>query len=116
MEKSVNNLIINEVNKLADYIKETKDYQDYLFLFNKLKENDKALEYIDKIKKLQQEIVKKEVNGDDITSLDNEIKELLDKLNRIPLYIEYINKQKELNEEYQIIKNTLDDYFYELFN
>lgn len=116
MEKSVNNLIINEVNKLVDYIKETKDYQDYLFLSNKLKENDKALEYIDKIKKLQQEIVKKEVNGDDITSLDNEIKELLDKLNRIPLYIEYINKQKELNEEYQIIKNTLDDYFYELFN
>lgn len=116
MVKSVNNLILDEVNKLVDSIKETKDYQDYLFLSNKLKENDKALEYIDKIKKLQKEIVKKEVNGEDVTSLEHDISNLLDKLNKIPLYVEYINKQKELNEEYQIIKNTLDDYFYELFN
>lgn len=116
MEKSVDNIILEKVDNLVNFIKQSKDYQDYIFLSNKLKENDKALEYINKIKQLQKEIVKKEVNGEDVTSLEHDISNSLDKLNKIPLYVEYINKQKELNEEYQIIKNTLDDYFYELLN
>ena len=116
MEKSVNNLILDEVNKLIDCVKSTKDYQDYLILSEKLKKNDKVLGYIDRIKTLQKQIVKKELNGEDISELDTEIKELLSQLDRIPLYVEYINKQKYLNYEYQNIKNILDDYFYKLLN
>ena len=116
MEKSVNNLILDKVDNLVNYIKTSDEYNDYLFLTKKLSNNKKAVEYIDQIKRLQKEIIKKEIKGDDITSLEKEINYLLDELNKIPLYIDFINKQKELNEIYQYIKNRLDEYFYNILN
>ena len=116
MEKFVNNLILEKVDNLVNYIKSSQEYQDYLFLSKKLSNNKKALEYINQIKKLQKEVVKKEVNQEDITDLEKEINLLLDKLNQIPLYVEFTNKQKELDEIYQTIKNRLDEYFYKVLN
>lgn len=116
MAKYVNNLILDKVDNLINFIKNSQEYKDYIFLSEKLSSNKKVNNYINQIKKLQKEIVKKEVNHEDISKFEEEISFLLDELNKIPLYVEFTSKQEELNEIYQYIKNTLDQYFYNILN
>ncbi len=116
MVKSVDNLILDKVDNLVGFIKDSQEYKDYVFLSNKLATNRKVNDYINKIKSLQKEIVKKEVIGEDISELEIEIKSLLEKLDKIPLYKEFIDKQEELNEIYQLVKQRLDEYFYNILN
>ena len=116
MEKLLNKIILDHVDNLITFIKKSNDYKEYLFLSEKLSNHKKIQEYISRIKNLQKEIVKKELHNEDITTLEEEINKLLDKLNRIPLYVEFINKQTELDEIYQNIKTRLDEYFYKILN
>ena len=116
MEKSMNNEILKEVDKIIAFIKASDIYQDYLFLEEKLHKNEKVSNLIKEIKKLQKELVKKEAKNEDITDLNNQINTNLEELNRIPLYVEYTDKQAILNEMYQTIKSRLDDYFYDKLN
>ncbi len=112
----MNNKILNEVESIVSFIKESDTYKDYIFLKEKLSNNEKAMSLINEIKTIQKQLVKKEVNNEDIKDLDNLIKEKEEELNKIPLYIEYINKQEQLNDLYQDIKQRLDDYFYNQLN
>lgn len=112
----MNKEILNEVDKIIEYIKDTDDYKDYIYLKEKLSNNDKANNLIKEIKNLQKDIVKLELEKKDITELDNKIKSNLQELNKMPLYVEYMQKQEILNDMYQIIKSRLDEYFYDKFN
>lgn len=112
----MNNKILNEVDKIIEFIKESDEYKDYIYLEEKLSNNDKALALIKEIKDTQKEIVKLELKKADVSDLELKIKNNLAKLNKIPLYVEFINKQEELNEMYQIIKMRLDEYFYDKLN
>lgn len=112
----MNNKILNEVDKIIEFIKESDDYKDYIYLKEKLSKHDKANNLINEIKKLQKEIVKLEVNKQDTKELDNKIKEDLEELNKIPLYVDFIKKQEKLNDYYQTIKTRLDEYFYNKMN
>lgn len=116
MEKSLNNLELEKLNDIINYIKSSKQYKDYIYLHNKLANNKEAISYINEIKKLQKKIVQNQSQNNDITILEEEINILLTKLNTIPLYVDYINKQTELNEFYNYLKNTLDNYFTDLVN
>ena len=112
----MNNDILNQVDNIVSIIKDSDDYKEYLYLKEKLSKHDKANTLINDIKKLQKELVKKRVNKEDISSLEKDINDKLDSLNKIPLYVDYINKQEFLNMIYQNIKNRLDDYFYNKLN
>lgn len=112
----MNNKILSEVDKIIEYIKDTDDYKDYIYLKEKLSKNEKANNLINEIKNLQKDIVKLELESKDITELDNKISNNLQELNKMPLYVEYTQKQEILNDIYQTIKNRLDDYFYTKFN
>ena len=112
----MNNKILNEVDKIIEFIKESADYKDYIYLKDKLSKHEKANNLINEIKTLQKQAVKQEINKMDTKELDNKIKEKLDELNKIPLYRDFIDKQEILNDMYQAIKNKLDDYFYEKLN
>lgn len=116
MEKFVNNLILEKVDNLISFIKESQEYKDYIYLSEKLSNNKKVQDYIKRIKVLQKEIVKKEVNKEDVTHLEDEVKTLLAELDKIPLYTEFVDKQMELNDVYQMVKTSLDDYFYNILN
>lgn len=116
MEKFVNNDIVNKIDEIVVFIKDSKEYQDYLFLFNKLSKNDRCNSLIKQVKTLQKELVKKQSCGQDINELEQKINELVSELNTIPLYVEFVDKQQELNEIYQSIKARLDNYFNDLFN
>ncbi len=112
----MNNKILNEVDKIIEFIKESDDYKDYIYLKDKLSKHEEANNLINEIKLLQKKIVKLEVNKQDTKDLDNKIKANLDELNKIPLYRDFIDKQEILNDYYQTIKNRLDEYFYNKMN
>lgn len=116
MEKFVNNLILEKVDSLVKFIKESQEYKEYIYLSEKLSNNKKVQDYIKQIKVLQKEIVKKEFNKENIMHLEEEIKTSLAELDKIPLYKEFIDKQEELNEIYQLVKQRLDEYFYNILN
>lgn len=116
MEKFVNNNITSKIDEIIDFIKDSKEYQDYLFLFDKLSKNDRCNSLIKQVKTLQKELVKKQARGQNINELEEKINKLVSELNAIPLYVEFVDKQQGLNEVYQSIKIRLDDYFNDLFN
>lgn len=112
----MNNEILKSVDELVSFIKESDDYKEYIYLKDKLSHNEKANTLIKEIKKLQKELVKKESNNIDVKELDKSINDKLNELKKIPLYNDFINKQEELNDLYQLIKNRLDNYFYNKLN
>ena len=112
----MNKEIINEIDKIVEYIEETDTYKDYKYLEEKLSKHEKAKSLIKDIKAIQKELVKLEIKKEDTKELENNINEKISQLNKIPLYREYIDKQEELNDMYQLIKNRLDDYFYNKLN
>ena len=116
MEKFVNNNITSKIEEIIDFIKDSKEYQDYLFLFDKLSKNDRCNSLIKLVKTLQKELVKKQAHGQNVNELEKKINKLVSELNTIPLYVEFIDKQQDLNKIYQSIKIRLDNYFNDLFN
>lgn len=116
MEKFVNNIILEKVDSIIEDISTSKVYNDYQFLSDKLSKNKNIMDIIERVKSLQKQIVKKELLKESTTELENEISLLLGELNKIPLYFEFIDKQKELDSIYQSIKERLDEYFYDILN
>lgn len=116
MEKFVNNNITSKIEEIIDFIKDSKEYQDYLFLFDKLSKNDRCNSLIKLVKTLQKELVKKQDQGQNVNELGKKINKLVSELNTIPLYVEFVDKQQDLNKIYQSIKIRLDNYFNDLFN
>lgn len=116
MEKYVNSDILKKIDDIVTTIKESREYQDYMFLFDKLSKNSKCNNLIKEIKLAQKELVKKESFGEDISQIEDKINDLVAELNTIPLYIQFTLKQQQLNTIYQNIKEELDNYFNNLFN
>ena len=61
-------------------------------------------------------MVKKELRKEPILELEKEIDIILKELNQIPLYVEFVSKQQELNQIYQDLKERLDYYFFDLLS
>ena len=116
MESFVNNKILEKVDDIVSTIKDSKEYQDYQFLFSKLSQNEKVNDLIKEVKDLQKRIVKKEVLQESTIDLEKQVNSLLEQLNQIPLYVEFIQKQEELDQIYQNIKDKLEQYFYMVLN
>lgn len=116
MVRFMNNNILIKVDKLISYVKDTEEYKDYIYLYNKLKNNSLVNKLIKEVKDIQKKIVKEESLGNDTKGLEERVSELLKDLNGIPLYTEFVDKQSELNIMFQTIKQTLDDYFFNKLN
>ena len=112
----MNNLILDKVDEIINYIKETSEYKDYLFLKDKVSKNNKINNLIEEVRTIEKELVKLEVNNKDITDLEKEYNSKLEELNKIPLYKDYVDTVEKLDNIYQDIKNRLDNYFYEKLN
>ena len=116
MEKSVNNLILEKIDDIVDMIQDSKEYHDYQILYQKLKKNQKVNDFIVKVKDIQKTIVQRQVRKEPVENLESELNSCLKQLERIPLYTEFVEKQQELNEVYQTVKEELDRYFYNTLN
>lgn len=99
------------VNDVVSSITESDEFKECIRLKEKMEENSEIKELVETIKKLQKKYVR---------TLDEEVKEELDKLQErldsIPLYDSYQKKLAEVNRKIDIIKDELNDYFYKVVN
>lgn len=114
MEKLVSNKEIEEkALELVKTIKKDNDYKEYIELRKKIKSNKEIIEAIDRVKSLQKSYVKS-------AYLDNNIKQELDNelslLESIPLYKEYLIKEKKINNILINIREGLNIIFEDILN
>ncbi len=95
-------------NELIESIKDSELYKRYILLKEKMLQDKEISTLIEQVKTLQKKAVKESNKGNDINSIEEDIKTKIDKLNSIPLYVDYDNTMKDLNDELQIIKNTIE--------
>ncbi len=111
MENLSNQEILNKVQEIVDFVKSTEDYQNYLYLEEKMKKHPIIPKMIEEIKKVQKEVVQRESKGLDITMLEQDISSLESELKDIPLYQDFLTEQEKLNELFIHIKNTVEQFF-----
>lgn len=116
MEKFVNNLILEKVDEIVSTIKDSKEYQDYQFLKEKMSHNQNVMKFIDEIKVKQKELVRKKYYHEDTGSLEEELAILENQLKMIPLYCEFLDKQMELNEIFASTKEKIENFLDENIN
>lgn len=111
MENKNKKLILDKIDELVELVKNTEDYKRYSFLKKEMAKNNVLMNLINEIKKLEQNVVKKEYYHEDVTSLrlylDNKKKELL----AYPSYQEYLYLQEDINNQLQNIRSILEDSF-----
>jgi len=95
-------------------IKKGSEYQDYLELEQKMLQNQEIQDLICSIKKLQKQLVKLEYERKDTTEVNLEYQKNLELLNAFPLYVAFVEKQRQVNEVLQDVKFQIEDFFEQL--
>lgn len=114
MEKLVSNEeILDKALELVKEIKNDKEYREYVTLRNEIKSNKEIIKRIENIKTLQKQYIKSAYLDDEIKAkLDKELSELED----IPLYKEYLLKEKKINNILISIKEGINSSFDNILN
>ena len=107
----MNNELRESLSEIIEEIKLSKEYQDYLKIEEKLKSNKEITDLISDIKKLQQELVKKEYYKNDLTNRKEEYNSKLEELNSYPLYVTYLESQRKINEKLQCVRGEIQSFF-----
>ena len=102
---------MEELNKIIDYITNSSEYKKCISLKNKMSNNTKLMDKINKVKVLQ----KKYIKSNDL-SIKKELDLLIDELNDEPLYYNYMNNLEKVNEMISFVNDELNDYFYKVIN
>ena len=93
---------MEELNKIIDYITNSSEYKKCISLKDKMSNNSKLMDKINKVKVLQ----KKYIKSNDL-SIKKELDLLIEDLNNEPLYYNYMNN---------LDNDELNNYFYRVIN
>ena len=102
---------MEELNKIIDYITNSSEYKKCISLKDKMSNNSKLMDKINKVKVLQ----KKYIKSNDL-SIKKELDLLIEELNNEPLYYNYMNNLEKVNEMISFVNDELNDYFYRVIN
>ena len=105
MNKEVN----DKIDEIIKEIENSPEYQKYLSLREKIKNNKELMELINKVRVMQKDVLHKKAK-------EEELNKLVDELNSQPLYREYNNTLYEINNTYGIIESSLNNYFDRIIN
>ena len=104
--------LYSAIDEIVLSIKESKEYKMSISLKEKMDNNIDLKNKINKIKNLQKKYIR--------SGYDSSIKSELDKLNEelfnIPIYKIYLDNLEVVNQKLDYVKDSLNDYFYKLFN
>ena len=103
--------ILNDVEKLKTKVLNSKEYKDFKKYEEKLDKNKEINDIINKIKKVQQTIIKKEDKNEEIDKEQVELNTLYQKLDTYDDYKKYIESSKKLNEIITSIQKEFENYF-----
>lgn len=110
MENKSWNKVLERVDSLVSDILESELYLSYQNIADQLEKHERAMSYIEQIKAKQKEIVLSEARGENTASFEREVLSLQKELECIPLYQEYLEKQKELDFLFQSLKGFLEEH------
>ena len=99
------------IDDLVLTITDSFEYQECLKIKKKMSNNRDITDTLNKIKLLQ----KKYVRSNDKT-IKKELDILEEKLTSIPIYNIYLHNLEIVNEKIEYVKDSMNDYFYHLFN
>ena len=102
---------MEELNKIIDYITNSSEYKKCISLKDKMSNNSKLMDKINKVKVLQ----KKYIKSNDL-SIKKELDLLIEDLNNEPLYYNYMNNLEKVNEMISFVNDELHNYFYRVIN
>ncbi len=105
----MNKEVLNKVDEIIKEIEGSSEYQKYLILKDKISQDKKLMELINKVRVMQKDVLHKKKSKE-------ELDQLLNELNTHPLYLEYNNIIYEINNTFAIIENNLNNYFDQLMN
>lgn len=105
------NNIISDVEELKEKILSSEEYKNYKKYEEILDNNEEVNKIINKIKKVQQEIVKKEDKQEDTDKEEIELQSLYKELDTYEDYTNYINASKIFNEMITYIQKEFENYF-----
>ena len=112
----MNKKILNKVDEIINIINGSEEYQRYIEISNKMKDNKEIMALIDEVKQLQKKLVKEQSLGRDTSSIDEEINNKLKELQEYPIYLEYIYLQEDLNNSIDLIKTSIENYINNITN
>ena len=101
----------NSLDEVINTIKDSKEYKTCIELKERMDNNSEIKNLVKEIKIKQ----KKYIKSNDSNIL-NELKELENKLNEIPIYHVYLDNLEVVNNMINYVKDELNDYFYNLLN
>ena len=106
---------MEEVYKCLDEvilsIQNTKEYQRCISLKEQMNDNPEILSLVEEVKNCQKKYIR---SGYD-SKIKEELDELENKLNSIPVYAVYLENLMKVNEMIEYVKEHLNDYFDTLF-
>lgn len=102
-----------ELEDIVFYIKNSDSYKKCIELKEKMSTNVEIKGLVDSVKKLQKEYVRSNYQDDGIKK---ELNTLNERLNSIPIYVDYISNLSDVNNMISLVTDSLNDYFYKLLN
>ena len=107
-------MINSSISELFNTIENSKLYKDYKKMADILNRDSEIKEIIDEIKELEKKATYWENIGDNkYLEIDEIIKEKANILNNKQVYIEYLEKMEEFNNELAISSNMINKYISE---
>lgn len=103
--------VLQEIDQLVEIIEHSNEYQTYLSIQQKMSQNKELMQLINHIKETEQDLAKKEQFGLNTEDTTQTLNELISKLEEYPIYQEYLVRQEDLNQQFQLITNTINHYF-----
>ena len=100
------------IDEVVSCIKDSLEYQNCMKIREKMSHNSEVMNLISDIKELQKQYIRSSYNKDIKKELDYKKK----KLESIPIYVIYLQNLEVVNEKIEYVKDSLNDYFYQLFN
>ncbi len=100
-----------KLDDIINYIINTKEYINCISIKEKMDKNESLKKKINEIKSLQKKYIR--TNDEKIRE---ELKLKESELNKIPIYVEYNNNLEVVNEMINLVKDELNDYFYNKLN
>ena len=104
--------VYKNLDEVISCVKDSKEYQTCIELKKQMDSNEEVTDLVEKTKNLQ----KKYVRSNYDSSVKCELERLEEQLNQIPIYSVYNQNLEKVNEMIEYVKDTLNDYFYQLLN
>jgi len=112
----MDNIILSKIEEIVNIIKNSDEYQKYIEVSFKMKNNKEIMSLIDEVKSLQKNLVKEQSLGNDISLIDEEINKKIEELEEYPIYLEYTYLQEDLNNSISLVKNSIENYINNITN